>query len=153
MIRLLIRNWRALAFGLLAFAVFFALPIIAFAQTAPAVAGLPINGDNLPGILQLVGVGAVPALLLVALVSFFAALFCALTPTPDPKTTWGRIYQVIEWLALITKNTKETGIPTVDALHQAEVALLDAPKLVVFKPTLSVPGAVAAPAPAAAPKA
>jgi len=44
-------------------------------------------------------------------VTGFWAWFCALTPTPDRKTTWGRIYGIIEIVAANIWRAKQTGGP------------------------------------------
>lgn len=38
-----------------------------------------------------------------------ASAFCAATPTPDPNTTWGKIYSVIEFLGLLVGKAKQLG--------------------------------------------
>ena len=54
-------------------------------------------------LLPLVGTGAVTA----------ASIFTAFTDTPDPSTRWGKVYRVIEAVALVTERAKQKGlIPT-----------------------------------------
>ena len=40
-------------------------------------------------------------------VSTIAKAFCAATSTPDPKTTWGKLYNLIEILALTVGKAKQ----------------------------------------------
>jgi hypothetical protein len=55
-----------------------------------------------------------------------ASLFTALTPTPDPNTTWGKVYRVIEMAALLTQKAKQSGMiptnPAADKLAENAVA-------------------------------
>jgi hypothetical protein len=99
-------------------------PVFTVAALAQAPALLP---TDVPSLLQLLGVGAVPALVTASLLSTAASLFVAVTPTPHPDTPWGRVYQLVEWVAIVTRNTKQTGIPVVDALHNAALATLNDP--------------------------
>jgi hypothetical protein len=99
-------------------------PVFTVAALAQAPALLP---TDVPSLLQLLGVGAVPALVTASLLSSAASLFVAATPTPHPDSRWGRVYQLIEWVAIVTRNTKQTGIPVVDALHNAALATLNDP--------------------------
>lgn len=78
---------------------------------------------------------------IVALISFVASLICAVTPTPAPGSRWRGLYELIECIALITRTSKETGIPTVDALHTASLALASLPR---EAPPLVPPAAAAA---------
>jgi hypothetical protein len=54
-----------------------------------------------------------------------ASLFTALTPTPDPSTTWGKVYRIIERVALLTAKAKQSGMiptnPAADKLAQEAV--------------------------------
>lgn len=44
-----------------------------------------------------------------AVVTITSAI-CALTPTPDPSTTWGKVYRAIEYAALIVGKAKQAGV-------------------------------------------
>lgn len=46
----------------------------------------------------------------VASVITLASAVCAATPTPDPNTTWGKVYRAIEFLGLIVGKAKEQGV-------------------------------------------
>jgi hypothetical protein len=43
-----------------------------------------------------------------------ASAVCAILPTPNPTTTLGKIYRLIEMAALTFGKAKQTGIPAVD---------------------------------------
>lgn len=53
-----------------------------------------------------------------------ASTIAMLTPTPAPNTTAGRLYKVVEMLALNFMHAKETGITTA-ALAEQVVAILE----------------------------
>lgn len=38
-----------------------------------------------------------------------ASAICALTPTPPPNTVWGKVYKVIEFLAINIGKAKQPG--------------------------------------------
>lgn len=40
-----------------------------------------------------------------------ASAFISITPTPDPSTTAGKLYKVLELVALNFSRAKETGVP------------------------------------------
>jgi hypothetical protein len=61
-----------------------------------------------------------------------ASFLAALIPTPDPRTAWGKVYRLIDLLALNVLRAKETGLPA------ATTPLVPTP------PTPASPGAVAA---------
>jgi hypothetical protein len=50
----------------------------------------------------------------IALINILAGEIVAWTHTPDPSTTWGKIYRGIEFLGRITKKAKEDGVPVID---------------------------------------
>jgi|HubBroStandDraft_2_1064218.scaffolds.fasta_scaffold50385_5 hypothetical protein len=52
-----------------------------------------------------------------------ASLFTAITPTPNPTTPWGKIYRVLDALALNVLHSKQTGVPAAQALQQVAAAL------------------------------
>lgn len=39
-----------------------------------------------------------------------ASIITAGTRTPDPKSTWGKIYKIIEWCAFLFGKAKESGV-------------------------------------------
>lgn len=39
-----------------------------------------------------------------------AKAICSLTATPDPSTPMGKVYKVVEWLALIFGKMKDKGV-------------------------------------------
>jgi hypothetical protein len=58
----------------------------------------------------------------------FAGL-SALTPTPDPNTPLGKLYKIVDLLALNVLHAKETGTsPTPDALASQVAAILEQKK-------------------------
>ena len=61
-----------------------------------------------------------------------ASIVAAITPTPDPGTLWGKLYRIVDLLALNVAHAKETGAPQ------------PAPSAPALPPTL--PSAPAAPA-------
>jgi hypothetical protein len=113
-------NIRLLSVGALAFTAcsLLMIPYSLAQQAGPAAPEL-----DAATLAHLVGVSVGTVLIILSLASSAASFVCAMTPTPNPTTPWGRVYQVIEWLAIITRNTKETGYPAVDALHTAALAL------------------------------
>jgi hypothetical protein len=113
-------NIRLLSVGALAFGAcsLLMIPYSLAQQAAPAEPEL-----DAATLAHLVGVSVGTVLIVFSLASSVASFVCAMTPTPNPITPWGRVYQVIEWLAIITRNTKETGYPAVDALHAAALAM------------------------------
>lgn len=40
-----------------------------------------------------------------------ASVFCAIVPTPDPATPWGKVYRVIEFVAVNFGKAKQIGRP------------------------------------------
>jgi hypothetical protein len=129
MMKTLARSALALAFRTpfaLALALAFGPPALLFAGIALAQsAGAPdlhqaVSTVDLGAILSGLGPNAIVGL---AIASFAASVFCALTPTPAPGSAWARLYHLVELVAVITPATKETGIPAVDALAQANRAL------------------------------
>lgn len=44
-------------------------------------------------------------------VHFGASVFTAATPTPDPQSPLGRLYRIVELVALVAGRAKDTGIP------------------------------------------
>lgn len=38
-----------------------------------------------------------------------ASAVCAVTPTPDPATWWGKAYRVIEYLGMVVGKAKHDG--------------------------------------------
>jgi hypothetical protein len=113
-------NIRLLSAGALAFA---ACSLLMIPYSIAQQAGQPVPELDAATLAHLVGVSVGTVLIILSLASSAASFVCAMTPTPNPTTPWGRVYQVIEWLAIITRNTKETGYPAVDALHSAALAL------------------------------
>lgn len=66
-----------------------------------------------------------------AAVVTLASAVCAMTPTPDPSTTWGKVYRFIEMAAMVVGKAKQTGIvpsnPKIDKVEQSlEQAARDA---------------------------
>jgi hypothetical protein len=51
--------------------------------------------------------GGNPYFQVVSAVVVLASAICAITPTPDPKTTWGKVYKFIELLALNIGKAKQ----------------------------------------------
>lgn len=148
------RSSRALlrfAFVFLPLAVFVLLAFQAFSRGAEAQGFDLTSPPDLSNISSLFGTYGAVALILVSLVSTVASGIVALTPTPHPDTAWGRVYQVVELLAMVTKNTKQTGFPVVDALHNVQLALAAnplptiSPPLKVDGPDVSVSGRVVVP--------
>lgn len=75
-----------------------------------------------------------------------ASALAALTPTPTPNTPWGRVYKVLELLALNFLHAKETGVNTA-SVAQEVIAILSKmkPPAPAAAPVVTPP---AAPAPA-----
>jgi hypothetical protein len=133
-----------LSFSARRLAPLFALSLLCFLALIRAAAAADAAAQvDLFGIISLLGGSAMPALLVIAVVSFLASIVVALTPTPNPTTRLGRVYQVIEWLAMVTRGTKETGFPVIDELHAAQLAVLAAGK--VITPTEVSPDKASAP--------
>lgn len=109
---------RRILVAALAVAFVVVLGAAAFADTPGA---LPIPSDLVWALISGYGV---PALVIFAMVSFLCSLFCALTKTPAPSSKWSAFYQVIEALALLTRNAKMTGNPAIDAFLMAEHTLV-----------------------------
>lgn len=99
--------------------------VIAAWLAAPALAQATAPAD-LSSLLAILGAAGTPALVAFAMASLGASIVVAVTPTPAHDSVWSRPYQLLEWLALVTRSTKETGIPAVDALHRAQAVVLDA---------------------------
>lgn len=117
---------RARAYRFLVFlAILLVVFILAFGRSAFADgSGAAAPGLSLLAIMQQ---GGVPMLIAWALLSLLASLFCAMTPTPAPTSRWAGLYQLMELLAVITRQTKLTGIPAVDALQTAASAIRELP--------------------------
>jgi hypothetical protein len=128
-------NIRLLSAGALAFA---ACSLLMIPYSLAQQASLPVPELDAATLAHLVGVSVGTVLIILSLASSVASFICAMTPTPNPTTPWGRVYQVIEWLAIITRSTKETGYPAVDALHTAALAL--AAQTVPAAPEAAAPG-------------
>lgn len=92
---------RGLAVACLAVALFFALPL-SFAYAADPSAAPPAT------LTALLGAYAEPVWITVASLVTIASTWCAFTKTPDPKTTWGKIYSALEVVALLVGRAKET---------------------------------------------
>lgn len=56
-----------------------------------------------------------------------ASVIAAVTPTPDPNTTVGKVYRVLDTLALNILHAKQTGV-TVPAALASVAAMLEAQK-------------------------
>jgi hypothetical protein len=56
-----------------------------------------------------------------------ASAICAMTPTPDPNTLWGKVYRYVEMLGLVVGKAKQSGLvpanPVVDQLGADAVAV------------------------------
>jgi hypothetical protein len=39
-----------------------------------------------------------------------ASAICAITPTPNPTTKWGKIYMILEFLAINIGKAKDKGV-------------------------------------------
>lgn len=52
-----------------------------------------------------------------------ASAFAALTPTPSPNTVWGRVYKVIDLLALNFMHAKETGVNAASVAEEVAAIL------------------------------
>lgn len=83
-----------------------------------------------------------------------ASAFVAATPTPNPKTVWGKIYKGIETAALLIGRAKDSGVP-IPALTASQSTFVQAAEKMI--PTVAavaepaIAALTAAPAPAAAP--
>ena len=53
-----------------------------------------------------------------------AALIVSLTPTPNPSTTWGKVYKFIELVALNFGKAKETGNASAVSVAEEVAAIL-----------------------------
>ena len=51
-----------------------------------------------------------------------ASAFCASTPTPDKTTLWGKVYTIIEWLALNIGKAKQIAGEAEQAMDQTQQA-------------------------------
>lgn len=56
-----------------------------------------------------------------AIVIGVAKAITILTPTPDPSTTWGKVYRGIEVAALLVGKAKDSGIVPTNATADAAV--------------------------------
>lgn len=74
-----------------------------------------------------------------------ASALAALTPTPAPNTPWGRVYKMLELLALNFLHAKETGVNTA-SVAQEVIAILSK-----MKPPAPTAAPVATPPAAPAP--
>jgi hypothetical protein len=139
----MIRKFRAVLAALpllLGFTI--AISLITLSIVAPALAQAAAPAADLSSLLAILGAAGTPALVAFAIASLVASVVIAVTPTPAPDSVWSRPYQLLEWLAVVTRSTKETGIPAIDALHRAQLAILPPP---------APPSADAAPKPSAPP--
>lgn len=59
---------------------------------------------------------------LITAIIALASAICALTPTPDPNTLLGKLYKLIEILALNVGKSKQTGS---EKFYQSEVLAPD----------------------------
>lgn len=96
----------------------------ALCMIAPAFAQAAAAAPDMAGLLSILGAAGPAAIIAYALASLAASILVAVTPTPAHDSVWSRPYQLLEWLAVVTRSTKETGIPAVDALHAAQLAVL-----------------------------
>jgi hypothetical protein len=125
----MIRTFRAALAALpLLFGFTIAIALVTLSLAAPALAQAAAPPADLSSLLAILGAAGTPALVGFAILSLAASIVVAVTPTPAPDSPFSRPYQLLEWLALVTRSTKETGIPAVDALHRAQLAILPPPK-------------------------
>jgi hypothetical protein len=57
-------------------------------------------------------------------VSTMAKAFCAATETPAANTTWGKIYRLIEVVALTIGKSKQTPVATITAIGGQPVDMI-----------------------------
>lgn len=68
-----------------------------------------------------------------------ASAIAAVTKTPDPNTTWGKVYKVIEVIALNVLHAKETGVvqpADVEKVAQQVAAILAKQATPVVNPVI-----------------
>lgn len=64
-----------------------------------------------------------------------ASAIVAMTPTPAPNTTWGKVYRMIETLGLVVGKAKQNGIvPSNPTIDKAEKSVEDAAREVMGPP-------------------
>lgn len=120
---------KLLTLGAVGVALFLAACVPALAQSVGVA----------PDLFSIVAGGGTSAVTLFAVAHFVAVIVCSVTATPNPDTTWGRVYAFVELLAMVTRSTKDTGVPLADKLNLVADMIPDADKAVATDTAKAIP--------------